>query len=205
MAQTATRRQGHLAQGRCGRSFVHGCQRGLRRRRRRLSARSDPLRGTRAPRLERVRPRGAQHLCALFGQSWHGGTEAPIAAAHGERRIDRCDRHDGAVGRIRLAGAQDPRSSRRGSLRRQRIENLHYQWLSGGSDRLGGQDASRRGSQGDLDSSGGNPGSRGLPGGPNPRQDGPQGAGHLGAVFRERARARPPICWAGRRVRASIS
>ena len=109
------------------------------------------------------------------------------------------------VGRVRPAGDQDTRRSRWGPLRRQRIENLHHQWLSGRADRPGGQDASRRGSQGDLDSSGGNQGSRRLPGGPNPRQDGPEGAGHVGAVFRECARAGRQFVGRRRRVRASIS
>ncbi len=65
--------------------------------------------------------------------------------------------------------------------------------------------AARRGRQGHVDPDGGDGEPGGLSRRPNSRQDGSEVAGHGRAVLRERARARVPISWAARRVRASTS
>ena len=131
----------------------------------------------------------------------HRRAEAALAARPGQRRADLGDRDDRAGRRLRPAGHPHQRRRQGRPLRAQRLEDVHLQrhperpghrGLPHRPRRRppGHQPARRRARHG------------GLRARPQPRQDGPEGAGHRRAVLRQRAWC-PRRTSSARRARAS--
>ena len=178
-----------LEQGGRGRPALHRHPGRVWRRRRRCAPRGRRGRGDGPPRHHQLRPHGAQHPRALRAELRHRGAEARLAAAHGERRAGRRDRHDRARRRLRPAGRQDPRGARRRPLRDQRRQDVHLERPARRPRGRGGEDRSEPRRQGHLDHHGRDEGPAGLSRRPRARQDRPERLGHGRDVLRRLPRA----------------
>ena len=134
------------------------------------------------------RPPCIRHRRALPPALRHRGAEAALAAQAGSRRVGRGHRHDRARHRLRPAGHQDQRGDGRRPLRDQRLKTFI----------TNGQHADLVIVVAKTDPDAGAKGislilvetdTRGLQARPQSREDRHEGAGHLRAVLRRRARA----------------
>ena len=109
-----------------------------------------------------------------------------MAAENGVRRTGRRHRHDRAGHGLRPSGREDDRQEGRQPVCAERSEDLHHQRSERGPHLRRRQDRSGSGRQGHLAHHGRNRRSRGLPPRPQSEEARPEGAGHVGTLFRRR-------------------
>ena len=107
--------------------------------------------------------------------------------------------------RLRPAGRADARGPRRRPLRHQRLEDVHHQWLHGGSDLRRREDRSGGGREGSVAGDGRDRGPRRLPPRPHPREDRAEGRRTPRSSSSTTSASRRPTCSAPRKAAASTS
>ena len=165
-----------------------------RRRHQGLPLQRGRRRGDLPGRRERTRlPGPHRHHRPLHQHPRHRGAEAALAAGPGQRRADLGDRDDRAGRRLRPAGHPHERRRQGRPLRAQRLEDVHLQRHHERPRDRGLPHRPRRRPPGHQPARG-RARHGGLRARPQPRQDGPQGAGHLRALLRQRdgAQGEPP-------------
>ena len=148
-------------------------------------------------------PRAFRHRRPLHPALRQRSTEAALAAAHGQRRCGRRDRHDRARHRQRPAGRAhhgDPRWRR---LRHLRAEDIHYQRPACRPDHRHRQDR-RLGRREGRHADSGRSRPRRFCARPQPGKDRPEGAGYVRTFFRQMCGCPSATGWATKGAASAI-